>query len=181
MRALRRGRRAKNYDSRFMHKDGRAVMLSWMANWSEPVQRHFFIGRDMTESRLAQETLNESEQLARNIIETALDAFVQTDEAGTIIDWNSQAEKIFGWPRDDILGKDLPELIFVEADRHELKTRLQRFLQSGPGPIQTRREIIVRRRDGTEFTGRTQRDRAEDAGRLRAQRILPRSDRQNRR
>jgi len=151
MRALRRGRRAKNYDSRFIHKDGRAVTLSWMANWSEPVQRHFFIGRDMTESRLAQETLHESEQLARNIIETALDAFVQTNETGTIINWNSQAEKIFGWPRDDILGKDLTNLIFVGADRHEIKTGLQRFLRSGPGPIERRREIIVRRRDGTEF------------------------------
>jgi PAS domain S-box-containing protein len=151
MRALRRGRRAKNYDSRFIHKDGRAVTLSWMATWSEPVQRHFFIGRDMTESRLAQETLHESEQLARNIIETALDAFVQTNEAGTIINWNSQAEKIFGWPRDDILGKDLTSLIFVGADRDEIKTGLQRFLRSGPGPIERRREIIVRRRNGSEF------------------------------
>jgi PAS domain S-box-containing protein len=151
MRALRRGRRARNSDTRFIHKDGRAVMLSWMATWSEPVQRHFFIGRDMTESRLAQETLHESEQLARNIIETALDAFVQTDEAGTILNWNSQAEKIFGWPRDDILGKDLPHLIFVEPDRHEVKAGLQQFLRSGPGPIETRREVIVRRRNGTEF------------------------------
>jgi len=151
MRALRRGRRARNSDTRFIHKDGRVVMLSWMATWSEPVQRHFFIGRDVTESRLVQETLHESEQLARNIIETALDAFVQTDEAGTILNWNSQAEKIFGWPRDDILGKDLPNLIFVDSDRHELKAGLQRFLQTGPGPIERRREIIVRRRDGTEF------------------------------
>ena len=34
----------------------------------------------MTESRQAQETLRESEQLARGIINTALDAFVQIDE-----------------------------------------------------------------------------------------------------
>lgn len=151
MRTLRRGRRARNSDTRFIHKDGRVVMLSWMATWSEPVHRHFFIGRDMTESRLAQETLHESEQLARNIIETSLDAFVQTDEAGTILNWNSQAEKIFGWPRDDILGKDLAKLIFVEPNHHELNSGLQRFLQSGPGPIETRREVIVRRRNGTEF------------------------------
>ena len=53
----------------------------------------------MTESRRAQETLRESEQLARGIIDTALDAFIQMDEDGTITDWNSQAEKIFGWSR----------------------------------------------------------------------------------
>jgi len=151
MRALRHGGRAKNYDSRFIHKDGRAVTLSWMATWSGPVQRHFFIGRDMTESRRAQETLHESEQLARNIIETALDAFVQTDEAGTILNWNSQAEKIFGWPRDEILGKDLSSLIFVGSDQHEVQIGLQRFLRAGLGPIERRREIIVRRRNGAEF------------------------------
>jgi len=151
MGALRRGRRARNSDFRFIHKDGRAVMLSWMATWSEPVQRHFFIGRDMTETRLAQETLRESDQLARNIIETALDAFVQTDETGTILNWNSQAEKIFGWPRDDIIGEDFTDLIFAGADRDEIKAAIQCFLRSGPGPIERRREIKVRRRNGTEF------------------------------
>ena len=61
----RRGQRAQNTDSRYLHKDGRIVTLSWMGTWSEPVRRYFFVGRDMTESRLAQETLRESEQLAR--------------------------------------------------------------------------------------------------------------------
>ena len=57
------------------------MTLSWMGTWSEPVRRHFFVGRDMTESRRAQETLRESEQLARGIIDTALDAFVQIRSA----------------------------------------------------------------------------------------------------
>ena len=88
MRAARRGQRTRNFDSRYVHKDGRVVTLSWMGVWSEPVKRHFFVGRDMTESRLAQETLRESEQLARGIIDTALDAFVQIDESGSILNWN---------------------------------------------------------------------------------------------
>jgi len=152
MRATRSGRQARNTDTRYIHKNGRAVTLTWMATWSEPVQRHFFVGRDMTERRLAQETLHESEQLARNIIETSLDAFVQTDEGGRILNWNSRAEKIFGWPREEILGKDLPNLIFVGADRQEIKAALERFLRSGRGEIpETRREIVVQRRNGSEF------------------------------
>jgi PAS domain S-box-containing protein len=152
MRAARNGRQARNTDTRYIHRNGRAVTLTWMASWSEPVQRHFFVGRDMTESRLARETLHESEQLARNIIETALDAFVQTDEGGRILNWNSRAEKIFGWPREEILGKDLPNLIFVGDDRQEIKAALERFLQSGNSEIpETRREIVVRRRNGREF------------------------------
>ncbi|WP_315761383.1 MULTISPECIES: PAS domain S-box protein [unclassified Bradyrhizobium] len=154
MRASRRGQRARSSDSRYMHKDGRVVTLSWTASWSEPVQRHFFIGRDMTESRLAQETLRESEQLARNIVETALDAFVQIDDRGSVLNWNSQAEKIFGWPRAEILGKDVFDLISVDQDRDELRAALGRVLLTGGSDGLVggrRREIMVRRRDGREF------------------------------
>jgi PAS domain S-box-containing protein len=152
MRAARKDRPVRDVNSRFMHKDGRAVWLSWMGAWSEPVKRHFFVGRDMTESRRAEETLRESAQLARNIIETALDAFAQMDESGAIRGWNSQAEKIFGWPRKDVLGKDLIDLIVAGADHAELKAALGRFLKSGQGLILgRRRELLVRRRDGKEF------------------------------
>ena len=120
MRAARRGRTTRNFDSRNIHKDGRQVTLSWMGAWSEPVKRYFFVGRDMTESRRAQETLRESEQLARGIIDTALDAFIQMDEHGTVIDWNTQAEKIFGWTRAEAVGTKLSELIipYVHRDAH---------------------------------------------------------------
>src|SRR6266566_2015102 len=153
MRAARRGLHTRNFDARYVHRDGRSVTLSWMGTWSEPVRRHFFGGRDMTESRLAQETLRESEQLARGIIDTALDAFIQIDEHGSILNWNSQAEAIFGWSREQALGKNFFELIISGTDRYELKAALGRFLDSGQGQILgRRREITTRRRNGKEFT-----------------------------
>jgi PAS domain S-box-containing protein len=152
MRAARRGLHTRNFDARYVHRDGRNVTLSWMGTWSEPVRRHFFVGRDMTESRLAQETLRESEQLARGIVDTALDAFVQMDESGTISDWNSQAEKIFGWSRGEALGRSLGELIIPEIHRAAHKSGLQRFLCTGEGSVLGRRlEIEARRRDGKEI------------------------------
>jgi PAS domain S-box-containing protein len=152
MRAARRGLHTRNFDARYVHRDGRNVTLSWMGTWSEPVRRHFFVGRDMTESRLAQETLRESEQLARGIVDTALDAFVQMDESGTISDWNSQAEKIFGWSRGEALGRSLGELIIPEIHRAAHKSGLQRFLRTGEGSVLGRRlEIEARRRDGKEI------------------------------
>ena len=153
MRAARRGEHTRNFDSRYVHRDGRIVTLSWMGTWSEPVKRHFFIGRDMTESRRAQDALRESEQLARGIIDTALDAFVQIDESGSILNWNWQAEGIFGWPRQDALGKNLFELIIAGTDRDDLAAALQRFLRFGQEQIPgRRREVMARRRDGKEFT-----------------------------
>jgi PAS domain S-box-containing protein len=152
LRAARHGHHTTNFDSRYLHKDGRIVTLSWMGTWSEPVRRHFFVGRDMTQSRLAREALLESEQLARGIVDTALDAFIQIDENGTIVDWNFQAEIIFGWPRKDALGKNFSALILSETDRIELGAALRRFLSSGQGQILgRRREITAKRRDGKEF------------------------------
>ncbi len=128
------------------------MTLSWMGAWSEPVKRHFFIGRDMTESRQAQEALRESEQMARRIIDTAIDAFFQSDERGSILNWNLQAETIFGWPRQEALGRNLFELIIASADRDDLKAALERFLRSGQDEILgRRREVMARRRDGKEF------------------------------
>ena len=160
------GRRGAGYartlsDTQVFHKDGRAVWLSWLGAWSEPVKRYFFVGRDMTESRLAQESLRESEQLARGIIDTALDAFVQIDENGIVIDWNPQAENIFGWPRDEALGKNSVDLIVrpdIHRDAHARPC--EHFLRTGeptPRPPLRNRGTAARRHGDQ---GRAQHHRA---------------------
>jgi PAS domain S-box-containing protein len=151
MGAARRGERPRISDTRMIHKDGRPVTLSWLGTWSPPVQRYFFVGRDMTESRLAQETLRQSERMARNIVETALDAFVQTDQNDKILNWNSEAERIFGWPREEVLGKKLLDLIASDAERDDLRQRRERFLTDPGDILRCRSELWLRRRDGTEF------------------------------
>jgi PAS domain S-box-containing protein len=63
MRLARRGRVTRNFDCRYVHKDGRIVTLAWTGIWSEPEQQHFFIGRDMTERLAADERLRRSQKL----------------------------------------------------------------------------------------------------------------------
>ena len=87
-----------------------------------------------------------------DVVETALDAFVQVGESGNILNWNSQAEKLFGWRFEEALGRNLVELIIADVDRHELKAALDRFPRSGQGQILgNRREIRALRQDGREF------------------------------
>lgn len=45
------------------------------------------------------------ERRVRAIVETAHDAFVGVDAAGAITDWNPRAQAIFGWRRDEVLGR----------------------------------------------------------------------------
>jgi signal transduction histidine kinase len=63
MRAARRGRQMRNFETRYVHKDGQAVMLTWMGTWSEPVRRHFFVGRDLTEKRAAEAQFRQAQKM----------------------------------------------------------------------------------------------------------------------
>jgi PAS domain S-box-containing protein len=63
MRSARRGRHMRNFETRYIHKDGQSVTLTWMGTWSEPVRRHFFIGRDLTEKRAAEAQIRQAQKM----------------------------------------------------------------------------------------------------------------------
>jgi PAS domain S-box-containing protein len=152
MRLARSGRAMRNFECRYLHRDGRLVTLTWSGIWSEPVQKHFFSGRDTTEQKRAEDELRDSYRMARGIVDTALDAFIQMDDAGLVIEWNQQAERILGWSRDDAIGKRMADLIIPDRYRTRHNGGLARFLHTGKTTILGRRiEIEATRRDGKEI------------------------------
>jgi PAS domain S-box-containing protein len=63
MRAARRGQQVRNFEARYPHRDSHIVSLNWMGSWSEPVQRHFFIGRDLTDKRAAEAQMRQAQKM----------------------------------------------------------------------------------------------------------------------
>jgi PAS domain S-box-containing protein len=63
MRAVRQGRATRNFDCRYLHRDGRIVPLTLSGAWLELEQRYFFIGRDMTERIALEQQLRQSQKL----------------------------------------------------------------------------------------------------------------------
>ena len=63
MRAARQGRATRNFDCRYVHRDGRIVPLTLSGAWLELEQRYFFIGRDMTERIALEQQLRQSQKL----------------------------------------------------------------------------------------------------------------------
>jgi len=63
MRAARRGQQVRSFEARYPHKDGRIITLNWMGSWSEPVRRHFFIGRDLTDKRAAEAQMRQAQKM----------------------------------------------------------------------------------------------------------------------
>ena len=96
--------------------------------------------------------LRDSEERTRSIVDHALDGVVVMDDHGRIIDWNPQAEQIFGWSRQAILGQKLSANHRAPAYRDAHEKGLQHYLATGEGKaIGKRLEITALRQDGTEF------------------------------
>jgi PAS domain S-box-containing protein len=88
----------------------------------------------------------------RSIIDTAHEAFVSIDEEGSITHWNPEAERTFGWAREEVLGRGLAETIIPEHSREVHHRGMRRFLETGKGTVLgTRLELTALHRDGHEF------------------------------
>lgn len=93
---------------------------------------------DVTERNTSQERIINSEESKRLILNSALDAIVIVDSLSKIIFWNPQAEKIFGWKADEVVGKSLMETIIPAEHTNAHQQGMQRYLQTGEGHILNR-------------------------------------------
>jgi len=96
--------------------------------------------------------LRASEKRARTIVNMSSDAFVAMNGQGDIVEWNQEAEKTFGFSREEVLGKSLAETIVPPQHRQSHETGLKRFLLTGEGPVLNRRiELTALNRSKAEF------------------------------
>ncbi|MGI8462392.1 MAG: PAS domain S-box protein [Solirubrobacterales bacterium] len=96
--------------------------------------------------------LRDSERASAEILETAYEAYVAIDDEGVITNWNRRAEAMFGWSRNEALGRSLAETIIPEHYRAAHKRGIERFAKTGEGPLLRKRIVMsALRRDGSEF------------------------------
>jgi PAS domain S-box-containing protein len=115
---------------RGLRKDGTLV---WVALSITPIRdsagtitRRLIIGEDVTERRLAEQALAESQLAVTTILSTSREGFLRIDNEGLIVDLNSaacdllgrSAEEILGRPREDFAD---PESLAVLQEQHELR------------------------------------------------------------
>jgi len=84
--------------------------------------------REITARKEAEFALAASQHQTRQILATARDAFVSVDAAGLVLEWNPQAEEVFGYSREEALGRHLADMIFPPAVRDEYLGRVKRDL-----------------------------------------------------
>jgi PAS domain S-box-containing protein len=119
------------------------------------------------------EALIASEQLARNnerlkqaILDAALDGIVTADGQGIVVEFNSAAERVFGYRREAVIGQRFVEIVFPPRLRQEYDRAMQRLLLNDSGGLLGHRmEVTATRADGQEFPAEIAINRIELQGR----------------
>lgn len=87
-----------------------------------------------------------------SVFRAALDATVVMDDQGMIRDWNPAAEQTFGYRREEVLGRELAELIIPGPLRDAHRNGLRRYVDTRHGTILDHRlQFSALRRGEHEF------------------------------
>ncbi len=110
------------------------------------------IFRDVTEQRQAERELRASEARKSAILETALDCIITMDHEGKVVEFNPAAEATFRYRREQVIGRELADLIIPPPLRGRHRQGMAHYLATGEGPVLGKRlELPAQRADGTEF------------------------------
>jgi len=105
MRLARRGHDIRNFETRYIHKDGHTVPLNWTGVWSEAEQRHFFIGRDMTAQRALELAERNAKKTLAAVIDASPVAIVCLSPERRVLVWSRAAEEIFGYTAEETINR----------------------------------------------------------------------------
>jgi PAS domain S-box-containing protein len=85
-------------------------------------------------------------------LQAALDAVIVADASGCVVEFNPAAERIFGYTREEALGRTLAELIVPPSLRKRHTLAFARFIETGEARLLGQRiELTGMRADGSEF------------------------------
>jgi PAS domain S-box-containing protein len=108
--------------------------------------------RDITDKKIAQQSIHDSEEKRRLIMNAALDAIICIDLDDKITFWNPMAERIFGWEAGEVQGHLLSEIIIPERFREMHGKGMDIYRSTGKGPaLNILLELSAVSRDGKEF------------------------------
>jgi len=107
--------------------------------------------RDITERKKTEKALRESEERFRVLAESLPEGIIAIDNKGSIVFWNTGAQNLFGYTRDEVLGR--PSIMLMPERFHQTEqTGLQTLQQQRVPEIEGRmRHGFGKRKDSTEF------------------------------
>jgi len=111
-----------------------------------------YANRVIRHQRELNQAIKRQQKQLRKVIDSAHDAYVSIDSESVITDWNPTAEKLFGWERDEAVGKTLMQTIVPDRFHHAHDFGMKTYLRDGSGPWLYRNvATTARTKDGREI------------------------------
>jgi two-component system, cell cycle sensor histidine kinase and response regulator CckA len=152
---LKRGETVEHFETVRVRKDGKAVQIevtvSPIRDALERIVGASTIGRDISVRKAAEKHLVQMEARYRGLLEAAPDAMVVVNQAGEIVLLNLQAEKQFGYRRDELIGQLVTNIIPEGFAERLIADALRSVQDALAQQIGTGIELNGRRKDGSEF------------------------------
>jgi PAS domain S-box-containing protein len=138
---------------RIQRKDGQWIWLHDRAimHFEENQKKYAYgVFSDITERKLAEEALKNSEERLKILFESAPDAYYISDLKGTFVDGNFTAETLMGYTKDELIGKSFLELDILSKKQVVKAGKLlaQNVMGKSTGPD----EFTIKRKDGSKVT-----------------------------
>jgi PAS domain S-box-containing protein len=139
-----------DFEAQLKRSDGTAFWASITAT-SEIIGSetlYFTITKEITEQKIAEQQLRDSEERLRVLFEYAPDGYYLHDLEGKLVDGNKAAESITGYKREELIGKNILELQLMPED--QLPKAAEGLMLNMEGKPSGPEEFTILRKDGTQ-------------------------------
>lgn len=134
-------------ENHIVTRSGKELLVEWhgrpLFDIHSRLEYFYGVGIDVTEKRRTQEDLLRSQQRLALHFEQSPLGMIEWDRDFRVSDWNPAAERIFGYSRDEALGKYGQDLVVPEAVRPYVADVWQRLLDSR-GSVNAHNENITK-------------------------------------